>query len=482
MPLLSGCLTLAKPIDRDDQEREISQSIQQLVDSQEPISGTVTIDEAVARAILYNIDARLKLQQRLIAEGDVDLARMGLLPQISGKAGLTSRSNDGASTSLKLDSPQNGPGEPSISQDRTRRTAGIELGWNMLDFGISYFSARQSQNKAYAAEEQRRKTVQTIVHDTRVAYWRAAVAERFLHDVATLVHRVNRSLTRLQEIERLKLLPPQAILERQKSLYETLRQVQNLRKDLVLAKGELAVLMGLPPGQDFALTPFDTLASGGKPLVKTTIGALEKMALANRPELLENGYDLRVGEDELRKSWVRLFPGVEVNYNLNYDSNSYLIDQTFRQFGLNMSVRLFDILTGPDHIKASRLGVDVLKSRRIAIGLAVLSQTHFAYTEYREAIQDLDLNEKLLEIDRKRLDAVTSKKLRSVTEEEVISTQLDFLLAQLRRDVSVSDAYAARDKILVSIGADPINSDPARPDVNSVKQNIITPEDILITW
>ena len=47
------------------------------------------------------------------------------------------------------------------------------MSWNLLDFGVSYYRARQQADQVLIAEERKRKVVQNILADTRNAYWRA---------------------------------------------------------------------------------------------------------------------------------------------------------------------------------------------------------------------------------------------------------------------------------------------------------------------
>ena len=54
---------------------------------------------------------------------------------------------------------------------------GLSFSWNILDFGVSYFVARQSADRVMIALERRRKVEQNLVRDVRSAYWRSAAAQ-----------------------------------------------------------------------------------------------------------------------------------------------------------------------------------------------------------------------------------------------------------------------------------------------------------------
>ena len=64
--------------------------------------------------------------------------------------------------------------EASSSAPSSRRVG--RIGWNLLDFGISYFRKRQSKNESTKAIEQTRRIRQQLALDVAQAYWQAQVA------------------------------------------------------------------------------------------------------------------------------------------------------------------------------------------------------------------------------------------------------------------------------------------------------------------
>ena len=53
-----------------------------MFDGQAPITGAITIGEAIARALKYNLDNRLKMMESALAEQRYDLDSWDLLPSI----------------------------------------------------------------------------------------------------------------------------------------------------------------------------------------------------------------------------------------------------------------------------------------------------------------------------------------------------------------------------------------------------------------
>ena len=152
--------------------------------AQEPVTAPITMEEAVARALKYNLEHRLAMMERAVQENIADVQSMSLLPKLTASAGYRDRSNELASSSESLATGKESL-VPSKSSERDGRTADLELSWNVLDFGLSYFEAQASTNKSYASEE-RRRVVADIARQTRAAWLSAVSATKLLMRSTTL--------------------------------------------------------------------------------------------------------------------------------------------------------------------------------------------------------------------------------------------------------------------------------------------------------
>jgi outer membrane protein TolC len=54
---------------------------------QEAVTGPITLDEAMARAIHYNLDHRVKIMEEALAQKQLDLSNFDLLPKLTTAAG-----------------------------------------------------------------------------------------------------------------------------------------------------------------------------------------------------------------------------------------------------------------------------------------------------------------------------------------------------------------------------------------------------------
>lgn len=147
--------------------------------------------------------------------------------------------------------------------------------------------------------------------------------------------------------------------------------MEEQRRALSLAKTELAALVNLPLNTHFALAPEDGYVV---PLFKADFAKLEQQALASRPELLEQDYQVRISAAETRKAMLRLLPGLEFSVGGHYDSNSFLVNQSWADYGVKVTWNLFNVLGAPAAIKVAEAGEDVAVARRQAMSMAVLAQ------------------------------------------------------------------------------------------------------------
>ncbi|MDH0897744.1 TolC family protein, partial [Pseudomonas sp. GD03875] len=190
---------------------------------QEPLSGPLTLHTAMARAVKYNLEARLKVMEEAVAQRQVDLATFDMLPRMALSAGYAGRNNVSASSSQSVDTGTQSL-EPSTSQDRDRGVADLTMVWNVLDFGVAYVSAKQAADQRLIVQERRRKVVHTIIQDVRSAYWRAVAAERLLKQIDELMARVDRARDDSQRMTRERIGDQVQTLSYQRALIEATRQ------------------------------------------------------------------------------------------------------------------------------------------------------------------------------------------------------------------------------------------------------------------
>ena len=250
--LLAGCSMNPVKVTPDEIAERVRNDQAQMYKDQVPVSGRISYSDALARALKYNLDYRLKLMESTLARGLLDVSAADLLPKLTTDAGYNNRSNDSGGTSVGIEDRVISL-RPSTSEERSHYYGRATLSWNALDFGLSYYRAKQAGDEVNIADERRRKILQNIVQDVRNAYWRALGAQRLLADADQLAVRIDDALTKSREAERAGVLPPTQGLAYQRALLDAMSLVNAKRQEMQFAKRELAALMSLPPGTEFSL-------------------------------------------------------------------------------------------------------------------------------------------------------------------------------------------------------------------------------------
>jgi len=455
---LTGCAVTPTPLTTQERASTAQSDRDAMFAHQEPLSGPVTLEEAMARAIRYNLDQRVKLMEQALAQRQLDIAGIGLLPKLALSAGYTSRDNVLASSSRDISTGQQSL-VPSTSTEKSVGTADLGLTWNVLDFGVSYYEARQQADRTLVAEERRRKVVHLLMQQTRQAYWQAAGAQMLQDRIDPVLAQARQALADARKVEAEKLRSPLESLNYQRQLLDIVRQLEAVRDELSQAKPRLASLMNLSPG-----TPFDVVVPGAMPVPGITLpmAAMEETALVRRPELVEAQYNERIGALETRKALARLLPGLEISLGGHYDSNSYLVNQQWADAGLRVSWNLLNVFQADTLRGAAQAQVDLARQQRLALDMAVLTQVHVAELGYKSQRRQFDLVRQMNDVDQRILTyvhAATASDAQGQLEE--IRAAAAAMMSELRLYQSYGALQGAYGQEIATLGKDAGQSEAA---------------------
>ena len=369
---LAGCAVQPRPLTPEETTFRVETDLARLADNQPPLDGPLTLHGAMARALAHNLDARVRTMEQSLSMRQIELARLGLLPALTGRYGVDMRNNVQGSSSRSVESGRESL-SASTSSDRSRRSGSLAPTWQMLDFGVSYYGAKQQSDRALIAHERRRKAVHGVLAEVRRAWWRAVAGERALARLAPLMDRVRAALADSERIAARQVQSPVEALRWQRALLEAVDELVRQRREIRITKIELAVLVGLAPGADYALAVPASMPEPG-PLALDA-DELAALALAHRPELREGHLDERIAASEVTKAMLRLLPGLELRASANTDSNTFLVNSDWLSLGAAVSVNLTEIFTRPAAIEAARAGRGLAAARREALSIAVLARS-----------------------------------------------------------------------------------------------------------
>jgi outer membrane protein TolC len=343
---------------------------------------------------------------------------------------------------------------PSAASEPKHVFDSLTFSWNVLDFGLSYVRAKQLSDQALIAQERRRKAVQNLTQDVRNAWWRVEAAQRLLPETDALLAELNRTAARAKLIESRKLLPPLQIVAYKRSLLDLEQQISARRQELALARLELAQLLNLRPGTEFAVAAVDRQGAV-PPDLTASIEALEQIAVRNRPELREEGYRSRITDLEGTRQLLSLLPSLSLDVGTDYDANKYLVNNRWSSAGLNLSWNLMKVASLPSIKGNIQAAAKVDESRRLAITAAVLGQTRIASVRYHLLLQELAIWDDAVNDDVRIVGYLeASRQVGLETELELIRAKGRSLISKVNRDLVYANVQGAIGRLYNSIGLD----------------------------
>ncbi|CUW39776.1 putative Outer membrane efflux protein [Magnetospirillum sp. XM-1] len=449
--LLAACAVTPAPFTADELKTQAAADRDVMFKGGEPLSGPLSVSEAIARALKYNLDKRSKMMEEALALGQTDLDRWDMLPKLTANAGYSYRSEPNATNSLNTTTGQRGS-DYSYSADQRTKTADLTMSWNLLDFGVTYYTAKANADRVLVATERRRKAVHNLVTEVRFAFWRAAAYQVLSGEVNRAVAEAKDALGKARQVEKENLKAPADSLRYQKSLLETLRQLTAIQQELSTAQIELAALINVPPGTRLVL---DVPAEMRVPDWAMSLERMEELAFAGNPDLLEQGYLSRIAIDETKKTMLKLLPGITFSSGRNWDGNSFQANNLWWEAGAKLSWNVMNVLSGKSQLDYAETNEEVANSKRVALRMAVLAQVHVSERQFHNAISQYQQSDELWQVDKRLFELSEARTANDATGIlERVAGRASAIASQLRRFQSYAQVEQAYAKIQATIGHD----------------------------
>ena len=476
--LVSGCAIKPKSITVNEAQETAADLQSRVQTPQEPLPATLTLDEAIARVLKYNLEHRMRMFEVSLKQRQFDLSMLDMLPELTARGEGISRNNWDASVSRGI-KPKSPKGDAyTSSDDRDRLTGELALSWNILDVGVSYYTLHQQANRFLIAKEQQRKVVQDLVAETRTAFFKVLIAQELQAEIDKTLAQAEGALTTARDVEEQRLRPLEEILTYQKSLLQMIRQLEELAHELSLAKVELAALMNLPSDQ------LPTLAKpawyGDKRELDLTRADLENYAFAHRPEIFEWSYQKRITALEAKKAILDLVPGIGLNLSTHYDSNSFDLHSTWQQASVHVAYNLMNVVKFPSKKKMLDVQKEVDEAQGLALGMAVLAQVNLAAQQYGFAGQSVDrakilanVEERIKELSTRQVSQGQGMRL------DVIQKSVSAITGRMNREQSYITYYQALNNLFTAMGVDYMDYATLPRDLGDLTAAVATANDKL---
>ena len=472
---LAGCANL-KP--EALQDADIVKQAQTVKGKQtaavEAINGPLSLEEAIARSIKYNAERQVRIMEEAMAYGTLDLANFDMLPKFMANAGYRSRDSD-LLTNLRA-----GPNSPitpgsTLSSSRQATTTDLSFTWSLLDFGQSYYAAKQSGDRVMIATERRRKALHNLVQDVRTAYWRVVAAEKLGQSVRDTMQEAEAALKGSEAAESSAMRSPMEPLRFQRQLLENLRMLELVEHELSSARIELATLAALPSGSNF--TVVEPQAQINTKWLDMNPADMELQAVVNNPDMRESLYNARIARDEAKRAMLKMFPGITFSYGNRTTNDEYIVNQRWNEAGAQISFNLMGILSAPTAKRLADMGISMADQRQVATQMAVISQVHIARLNYANAAKQYMRADKIARVDSRMAEVVNARaKAESQSRQDSVAQQTASILSALRRYQALSNAQAAASRLQATLGLEPVvmaaEGKPLPEVVQAVQQSL----------
>lgn len=387
--LVAGCSITPEPMTAEDRSARSAADLQRINRMEYVPAQPITLNQAIARAVAFNLQRRVKQIEREIEDAELQTKSFEMLPSLDFDA-----ARDKTSEQL------------SASDDVITRTASAGITWNILDLGVSYARAQQQADEVLIAQEKERKALQDIIREVRTAYWRAAGAQRLMIKVQAIARDIKVAMRESRAMERSGANDVVKSVAYRREIVESVRQALTIQRELSEARGALAEHLNIRPGTPFKIATA-TLASA-MPVLPMSLPDMEQHALENRPELRVEDYNERMSDWQAREALFEMLPGAKLTAGKNYTSDSFSLSPNWISTGFQLGMNLFDLFSGTSRMDEADKRGELARQQRLAMTLAVMTQTHMAYVQFRNASQQMRLAREVARADRRLAQLVAS--------------------------------------------------------------------------
>lgn len=449
LPALVAC---AGPgaLTSDDLRQASRDRLERFSQRQQELGTGLTLPQVMVWAMDNNLQLRAEALNRALAQGERQLARVGMLPDVTARAGYNWRSTQAASRSADVVTG-NTSLAPSTSSDRQSDTASLEASWSSLDFALAWFRARDEGDKALIAAETRRRMAHQVAMDVLYAWDRAVAFQRVAPAIVSLREDVRAALLRADAVGASGMRDPIDVLDYRTQLLLILKRTDGLVLGMDQARDDLANLLGVPASVDFRLQE-----AGGLDLAllpAATLEAWQYVALEGRPEVRQSLYARRGAERGVWRRYVEQFPVLSLGYGTRYDSNSYLVHNDWDDASTDLSFSLIRLASLPMHRRQARREKAQAEFNVELQATAVLSQVAIARKASGAAVRGECLSSALASTSARRVALMEHRASAAYVDLlSMVRVRVDDLLVSLERDMARAEARRAQLLLAQSVG------------------------------
>jgi outer membrane protein TolC len=419
--------------------------------------GPLSLAEAVRIGMENNLDLRIARLMEEISSETALAEKLRMLPRFDARADWSERNNFPVNEFQNIRTGEVALSN-TISRERNQKTLEARLTWNVLDFGLSYFRARQAAIQEEISRLERTRQAQTLAREIAAAYWRSVLAEKNLEFVQRMGEELGRYKTAADEMVSERRLDPIFAKDIERQLASLAIEASDIQSMVSGIRIDLCRLMGVHPSSEFDLAgvrmPLDRAESLPAPEALDP-GRLEEIALRNRLELYASDLREEVQRDEARAALVSLFPGLRLEAGYNYDDNKFLINSDWFSAGAGLA---YDVLSLPSRYadwRARLKGVDRAMVDRLVTTAGILAQVHIALHDYQVRERQFRLRDEAYDVYRDLLDMSRARNeagVQGFPDTVVTQRMMESVVARLERGRALVDFIDAHHILMTTLG------------------------------
>lgn len=455
--LMASCAVGPEPIKVGERQQALGKAVGVLETTPRPVKA-VSLSEAIARAIRFNLATRVQAYQAVIENTQVDLANLAMLPDILTNSGYRFRDPAYASFGPGSNGQPNYAANPTIAEQRQRRLQDLTFNWNVLDLGLSYFRAQQQADRAIIAIEAERRARHQIVQDTIIAWYRAETERKIRTKLEPLLIRVHHAMQLSKENERSRLQEPIEALSYQRDILETIQNLDYWKKDLAGSEYTFTTMLGLKSDNNVITGEADFNVTSAH----LKRGKLQAAALDQRPDVQTSLYESRMSKRDAIMALMELLPVPTFTVGNNYDSNKFLAYNEWFSLGSQMGLNLVKLARVPTVNTLNQEKIEMARQKVVAVVSAALVQIDIALAQLDQWEKIEATSRENKEVSDRIVKQVKAAEIaKQASESQLVREELRSFVAEIRYDIARNEEKAAAARLMASTGIDFASADGA---------------------
>lgn len=427
-----------------------------------PKGKVFSLVDCIAIALNHNLDLKVYELKERIADEKVTAQMLGMLPDLTISNQFHSRNKTPGSSSYSIET-----GAESLvssrSVDNTINNLKIELALSVLDFGLAYLNAAQSEDRSLITVEQKRRAEQNLKLDIVKTYFKVAAAQDAIDTTEKLLQKCRNLEKVFKQLTATKSVSQLRLLDERKRFIRLEKRLMAYRRSYQNACIELRALMGYLPNNDIRVNTacLKTLTISTLPDITT----MEKIALVERPELYQLDIQTSITVTEARKTIIKMFPQVKIFLDFINSNNSFLYTQSWWEIGVHAAYNLLKLPQKIARYRALNSEVDEIAMRTLALSIGVMAQVRIAHANILEVKERYELDDRTYKAYKKHLK-VASQTFASggaLSKLELDRYELETAETFINRLISMSSCYVAYYRLLNTLGVNSL--DPATIEI-----------------